>query len=35
MVHKTAQLTLEEAEAAFNKIPLTDRKAVQARKRKR
>ena len=30
-----AQLTLEEAEEAFNKIPLTDKKAIQARKRKR
>lgn len=29
------QLTLEEAQAAFDKIQLTDKKAVQAAKRKR
>ena len=32
---KDPQLTLEEAEAAFNKIPLTDKKAVYAAKRKK
>jgi hypothetical protein len=31
---KEPQLTLEEAQAEFDKIPLTDKKAVQARKRK-
>lgn len=30
---KESQLTLEEAEVAFNKIPLTDRKALNAKKR--
>lgn len=33
-VVKQAQLTLEEAEAAFNAIPLTDKKAVRAQKRR-
>jgi hypothetical protein len=31
---KDPQLTLEEAQAVFDKIPLTDKKAVQAAKRK-
>jgi len=30
---KEPQLTLEEAEATFNKIPLTDKKALFAKKR--
>jgi hypothetical protein len=34
IVVKEAQITLEEAEANFNKIPLTDKKAIQAQKRK-
>ena len=33
-VVKRAQLTLEEAEAKFNAIPLTDKKAVRAQKRR-
>jgi len=32
---KDPQLTLEEAEAKFNQIPLTDKKAVFAAKRKK
>ena len=32
--YKNPQLTLEEAEAAFNAIPLTDKKAVRARRRR-
>jgi hypothetical protein len=31
---KETQITLEEAEAAFNAIPLTDKKAVLAAKRR-
>jgi hypothetical protein len=31
---KDPQLTLEEAQAAFDKIPLTDKKAVLAAKRR-
>jgi len=31
---KEPQLTLEEAEAKFNQIPLTDKKALQTKKRK-
>lgn len=31
---KEAQLTLEEAQVAFDKIPLTDKKALQAQKRR-
>ena len=32
---KETQISLEEAQAVFDKIPLTDKKAVQAAKRKR
>lgn len=31
---KESQITLEEAQANFAKIPLTDKKAVQAQKRR-
>jgi hypothetical protein len=31
---KDPQLTLEEAQAVFDKIPLTDKKAINAAKRK-
>jgi transcription initiation factor TFIIIB Brf1 subunit/transcription initiation factor TFIIB len=32
---KQSQITLEEAQANFSKIPLTDKKAVQAQKRRK
>jgi hypothetical protein len=32
--YKNPQITLEEAQAIFDKIPLTDKKAVQAQKRR-
>ncbi len=31
---KESQITLEEAQAIFDKIPLTDKKALQAQKRR-
>jgi hypothetical protein len=31
---RETQVTLEEAQAAFDKIPLTDKKAINAAKRK-
>jgi hypothetical protein len=34
-VVKESQITLEEAQAIFDKIPLTDKKAVQAQKRRK